>query len=61
MTGGDIDYVSQMFTPTLNVLQSLMDTLLAADIGTDCYMTCIITRQVKQQRSNLPQLIAKTS
>jgi Lrp/AsnC family transcriptional regulator of ectoine degradation len=34
--------------------------LLAADIGIDRYMTYIVTRQVKQQRPNLPKLIAKT-
>lgn len=61
VTGGGIDYVLQVFSPTLNAFQSLMDRLLAADIGIDRYMTYIVTRQTKKQPPNLSKLIAKPS
>ena len=58
-TGGGMDYVMHVFTPTLAKFQSLMDDLLSADIGMDRYMTYIATRRIKSQPPNVAKLIAR--
>jgi len=58
-TGGGMDYVMKIFSPSLADFQSLMETLLAADIGIDRYMTYIATRTVKSGRPNLLKLVSK--
>ncbi|SDE35053.1 Lrp/AsnC family transcriptional regulator [Ruegeria marina] len=59
-TGGGMDYVLQVFTPNLAVFQELMETLLAAELGIDRYMTYIVTRHVKSAQPNLARLAAKS-
>lgn len=58
-TGGGMDYVMHVFTPTLARFQSLMDELLSADIGIDRYMTYIATRRIKSQPPNVAKLITR--
>jgi len=58
-TGGGMDYVMKVFSPSLAEFQSLMETLLAADIGIDRYMTYIATRTVKSGHPNLLKLASK--
>lgn len=59
-TGGGMDYVMQVVTPSLAAFQALMDSLLSAEIGIDRYMTYIVTRRVKSAQPNLARLLAKT-
>ena len=59
-TGGGMDYVLNVFTPSLTAFQELMETLLAAELGIDRYMTYIVTRQVKSAQPNLSGLAART-
>ncbi|MCV2890697.1 Lrp/AsnC family transcriptional regulator [Ruegeria aquimaris] len=58
-TGGGMDYVMHVFTPSLAGFQNLMDALLSADIGIDRYMTYIATRRIKSQPPNVGKLIAR--
>ena len=58
-TGGGMDYVMHVFTPSLGAFQELMDTLLAADIGIDRYMTYIVTRRIKSQPPDVAKLIKR--
>lgn len=55
-TGGGMDYVMHVFTPSLATFQDLMNTLLAADIGIDRYMTYIVTRRIKSQQPDVAKL-----
>jgi len=55
-TGGGMDYVMKVVVPDLPAFQSLMEALLAADLGIGRYMTYIATRQVKTGRPNLAKL-----
>lgn len=55
-TGGGMDYVMKVFVPDLSAFQSLMDALLAADLGIGRYMTYIATRRVKTGHPNLAKL-----
>ena len=57
-TGGGMDYIMQIATPSLAAFQDLMDSLLSADLGIDRYMTYIVTRQVKSTQPNLTQLLS---
>jgi Lrp/AsnC family transcriptional regulator of ectoine degradation len=59
-TGGGMDYVLKVISPTLAAFQELMETLLADDLGIDRYMTYIVTRQVKSATPNLASLAAKS-
>jgi Lrp/AsnC family transcriptional regulator of ectoine degradation len=59
-TGGGMDYVLNVFTPSLTAFQELMETLLAAELGIDRYMTYIVTRQVKSAQPNLSGLAARS-
>lgn len=56
-TGGGTDYVMKVITPNLESFQTLMDTLLSAELGIDRYMTYIVTRDVKSSRPNLSKLV----
>ncbi len=60
-TGGGMDYVLKVFTQSLAAFQELMDTLLAAELGIDRYMTYIVTRHVKSTQPNLSSLAARSS
>jgi Lrp/AsnC family transcriptional regulator, regulator of ectoine-degradation genes len=57
-TGGGMDYVLQIVTPSLAKFQELMESLLAAELGIDRYMTYIATRRIKSAQPNLPRLLA---
>jgi Lrp/AsnC family transcriptional regulator, regulator of ectoine-degradation genes len=59
-TGGGMDYVMKFYCPSLAAFQSLMESLLAAELGIERYMTYIVTREVKSAPPNLAGLIAKT-
>ncbi|MDH3668709.1 MAG: Lrp/AsnC family transcriptional regulator [Paracoccaceae bacterium] len=59
-TGGGTDYVMKVFCPTLAAFQNLMESLLAAELGIERYMTYIVTREVKSEPLNLAGLIATT-
>ncbi len=57
-TGGGMDYVMTVVTPSLAAFQVLMDSLLAAELGIERYMTYIVTRQIKNGAPNLMKLAA---
>ena len=57
-TGGGMDYVMKTATPSLAAFQSLMETLLSADVEIDRYMTYIATKQIKSSQPNLAKLVA---
>lgn len=57
-TGGGMDYVMQVVTPSLAAFQELMESLLSAEVGIDRYMTYIVTRRVKSAQPNLARLLA---
>ena len=57
-TGGGMDYVLKIFSPSLAAFQGLMESLLAAELGIDRYMTYIVTRHVKSAQPNLSRLAA---
>lgn len=59
-TGGGMDYVLKVFTPNLTAFQTLMESLLASELGIDRYMTYIATREVKSSQPNLVSLMDKT-
>jgi len=59
-TGGGMDYVLKVFTPSLAAFQEVMETLLTAELGIDRYMTYIVTRNVKSAQPNLAGLAAGT-
>ena len=58
-TGGGMDYVLHVYTPSLAAFQELMDRLLAADVEVDRYMTYIATRRIKSIQPNVGKLIAR--
>ncbi|MFW6028277.1 MAG: Lrp/AsnC family transcriptional regulator [bacterium] len=55
-TGGGMDYVMNFFCPSLAAFQSVIDSLLSAELGIERYMTYIVTRQVKSEPPNLARL-----
>ncbi len=59
-TGGGMDYVMTVLVPSLAAFQNLMDSLLAAELGIERYMTYIVTREVKSAPPNLARLAART-
>ena len=59
-TGGGMDYVLKIYSANLAEFQSLMETLLAADLGIDRYMTYIVTREIKSEPPDLTRLITLT-
>ena len=58
-TGGGMDYVLKIFSPNLAAFQKLMESLLAAELGIERYMTYIVTREIKSARPNVAGLTAK--
>lgn len=60
-TGGGMDYVLKVVTPTLGNFQDLMETLLEADLEVGRYMTYIVTRQVKSAQPNLTELTVRST
>lgn len=58
-TGGGMDYVMTVLCPSLAAFQSLMESLLAAELGIERYMTYIVTREVKSEPPNLAVLTAR--
>jgi len=59
-TGGGMDYVMKIFCPSLAAFQNLMESLLAAELGIQRYMTYIVTREVKSEPPDLAGLAAGT-
>lgn len=59
-TGGGTDYVMKIVSPSLVAFQSLMESLLAAELGIQRYMTYIVTREIKSETPSLARLIART-
>ena len=55
-TGGGMDYVLKIFSPNLAAFQKLMESLLAAELGIERYMTYIVTREIKSARPNVAGL-----
>ncbi|EDM73101.1 transcriptional regulator, AsnC family protein [Roseobacter sp. AzwK-3b] len=60
-TGGGIDYIMTVVTPSLSTFQGVMDDLLSADLGIDRYMTYFATRLIKAEQPNLAKLVAHTT
>lgn len=58
-TGGGMDYVMKVTSPSLPAFQTLMESLLAAELGIDRYMTYIATRIVKSGHPDLARLASK--
>jgi Lrp/AsnC family transcriptional regulator, regulator of ectoine-degradation genes len=58
-TGGGMDYVMTVICPSLAAFQSLMDSLLSAELGIERYMTYIATREVKSEPPNIARLAAR--
>lgn len=58
-TGGGIDYVMHVHTAGLAAFQTLMDELLAADIGIDRYVTYFTTRRIKSIQPNVAKLAGR--
>lgn len=59
-TGGGMDYVLKVVSPSLAAFQTLMESLLAAELGIDRYMTYIVTRKVKFTQPDLACLTARS-
>lgn len=57
-TGGGMDYVLKAVCRDIAAFQSLMETLLAADLGIQRYVTYIVTRAVKSEPPDLAGLAA---
>ncbi|MBB3192532.1 Lrp/AsnC family transcriptional regulator [Halomonas cerina] len=57
-TGGGMDYVLKVVTPSLSAFQHVMEELLSAELGIDRYMTYIATREIKSTQPNLACLMA---
>lgn len=60
-TGGGIDYIMTVVTPSLSAFQALMDELLSAELAIDRYMTYFATRLIKAEQPNLAKLTAQSS
>lgn len=59
-TGGGMDYVLNVYSPSLAGFQRLMESLLSADLGIERYMTYIVTRDIKSEPPDLVRLISRT-
>lgn len=57
-TGGGMDYVMTVVSPSLPAFQALMAAMLDADLAIDRYMTYIVTRQIKSARPDLARLVS---
>lgn len=60
-TGGGMDYVLEVVSPSLASFQEMIDALLSAELGIDRYMTYIAVRKVKSSRPNLAKLAGRYS
>lgn len=58
-TGGGMDYVMTVVTPSLPAFQALMEEMLEAELGIDRYMTYIVTREIKSSRPDIARLLAE--
>ncbi len=58
-TGGGMDYVMKVISPTLATFQELLDKLFSAEVEVDRYMTYIAVRQVKTGHPNLTRLLSR--
>lgn len=56
-TGGGMDYVMTVVTPSLEAFQNLMERLLSEELGIDRYMTYIVTRVIKSAQPDLERLL----
>ncbi len=56
-TGGGMDYVMKVVTPTLATFQDLLDRLFSAEVEVDRYMTYIVVRHVKTSHPNIAALM----
>ena len=56
-TGGGMDYVLKIISPSLAAFQNLMESLLAAELSIQRYMTYIVTRSIKSAQPDLAVLI----
>jgi Lrp/AsnC family transcriptional regulator of ectoine degradation len=54
-----MDYVLRIISPSLGAFQDIMESLLAAELGIQRYMTYIVTRKVKSAQPDLVGLAAK--
>lgn len=59
-TGGGMDYVLRVFCTNLAAFQQLIDSMFAAELPIDRYMTYIVMRKVKSTRPDIAKLAAKT-
>lgn len=57
-TGGGVDYIMKIVSPSLAAFQDFVEDLHAEDLGVDRYMTHFATRQVKSALPNLAKLAA---
>lgn len=55
-TGGGIDYIMKVISPSLAAFQDFVEDLHAEDLGIDRYMTHFATRQVKSALPNIAKL-----
>jgi Lrp/AsnC family transcriptional regulator of ectoine degradation len=58
-TGGGMDYVLTVVTPSLAQFQIIMDAMLAEELNIGRYMTYIVTKRVKASRPNITKLMSK--
>jgi len=59
-TGGGVDYIMTLHTPSLAAFQAVMDDLLDAQIGIDRYVTYFATRQVKSGQPDVTRLLGQS-
>lgn len=57
-TGGGVDYIMKVISPSLTAFQEFVEDIHAEDLGIDRYMTHFATRQVKSALPNIARLAA---
>lgn len=55
-TGGGVDYIMKVISPSLAAFQEFVEDIHAEDLGIDRYMTHFATRQVKTALPNIAKL-----
>ena len=55
-TGGGVDYIMKVISPSLTAFQAFVEDIHAEDLGIDRYMTHFATRQVKSALPNIAKL-----
>lgn len=60
-TGGGVDYIMKVISPSLAAFQDLMEKFQSEDLGIDRYMTHFATRQIKSGLPNLSKLAARNA